>query len=77
MPRFQIEPPGVVRMWFEAAGEAMSHEARGVDRLLHVHPEHGVVQQDLQHALGLEIATRGAERHDERSHGAWPAPGSA
>ena len=51
-------------MRLEAAGEAVGHEARRLDRLLHAHPEHDVVQEDLQHALRLEIAAGRAERHE-------------
>src|SRR6185369_17290487 len=62
-----VEPPGVVRMLLEAAGEAVGHEARRVDRILDAHPEDGVIQEHLQHPLRLQVSTRRAERHDELS----------
>src|SRR5436190_1326101 len=64
-PLLDVEAAGIIGVWLETVGEVAGDEARRLDRLLDVHAEDQMIEQDLQHALRLQIAARRAERHQE------------
>ena len=56
---------GISRMGLERVGLAVRAKTGRVDCGLDVHPEHHVIEQDLEHALRLGVASRRPEGHDE------------
>src|ERR1700686_5249493 len=62
--RFDVEYAGEEPMIIERADVVLSVKARGFDSFLRIHAELDYVEQYLQQALILIVATRRAEHHE-------------